>query len=67
VMPEMGGMALYKALHEQNPDVKVLIITGHPLEENSQAMLEKGNVHWVQKPFSAKEFGQAMQMLLAED
>jgi len=66
VMPEMGGMALYKALNEQNPDVKVLIITGHPLEENSQAMLEKGNVHWVQKPFSAKEFGQAMQMLLAE-
>jgi CheY-like chemotaxis protein len=54
-------------LHEQYPDVKVLIITGHPLEENSQSLLEKGNVHWVQKPFSAKELGQAMQMLLAEE
>jgi len=67
VMPEMGGVALYHALHEQYPDVKVLIITGHPLEENSQALLEKGNVHWVQKPFSAKEFGLAMQALLLED
>jgi PAS domain S-box-containing protein len=66
VMPEMGGVALYHALHEQHPDVKVLIITGHPLEEDSQALLEKGNVHWVQKPFSAKEFGQAMQALLVE-
>jgi len=67
VMPEMGGVALYHALHEQYPDVKVLIITGHPLEESSQALLEKGNVHWVQKPFSAKEFGLAMQALLLED
>lgn len=67
VMPEMGGVALYHALHELHPEVKVLIITGHPLEESSQALLERGNVHWVQKPFSAKEFGQAMQLLLAED
>jgi PAS domain S-box-containing protein len=66
VMPEMGGVALYKALQAQHPDVKVLFITGHPLEEASQALLERGNVHWVQKPFSAKEFGEAMQTLLEE-
>jgi PAS domain S-box-containing protein len=67
VMPEMGGVALYHALQEQHPDVKVLFITGHPLDENSQALLEKGKVHWVQKPFSAKEFGAAMVALLAEE
>jgi CheY-like chemotaxis protein len=67
VMPEMGGVALYHALQEQHPGVKVLFITGHPLEENSHALLEKGNVHWLQKPFSAKDFGVAMQALLAEE
>jgi two-component system cell cycle sensor histidine kinase/response regulator CckA len=66
VMPEVGGMELYQALREQQPDVKVLFITGHPLDENNRALLEKGNVHWVQKPFSAKEFGLAMQALLLE-
>jgi PAS domain S-box-containing protein len=64
VMPEMGGMALYQALLEQDPNVKVLFITGHPLVGDSQALLEKGNVHWVQKPFSTKEFGEAMRTLL---
>lgn len=64
VMPEMGGVALYRALQEESPDVKVLFITGHPLEKDSQALLEKGNVHWLQKPFSARDFGAAMQDLL---
>jgi two-component system cell cycle sensor histidine kinase/response regulator CckA len=67
VMPEMGGMALYQALQEFHPQAKVLFITGHPLEENSQALLEKGNVHWLQKPFSAKDFGEAMEALLADE
>jgi PAS domain S-box-containing protein len=67
VMPEMGGMALYQALQELNPQAKVLFITGHPLEENSQELLEKGNVHWLQKPFSAKDFGEAMEALLADE
>jgi CheY-like chemotaxis protein len=67
VMPEMGGVALYQALQILQPDVKVLFITGHPLEEDSQALLEKGNIHWVQKPFSAKEFGLAMQALMVKE
>jgi two-component system, cell cycle sensor histidine kinase and response regulator CckA len=65
VMPEMGGVALYQALQEQNPGVKVLFITGHPLKEDSQDLLERGNVHWLQKPFSARDLGIAMQALMA--
>jgi len=64
VMPQMDGLALYKALQERAPDMKILFVTGHPLEGENQALLEGGDVHWLQKPFSAREFTRAVQNLL---
>ena len=64
VMPHMDGLALYKALQERAPDMKILFVTGHPLEGENQALLEGGDVHWLQKPFSAREFTRAVQNLL---
>lgn len=65
VMPKMSGIPLYQALRMKNSDVKMLFVTGHPLESSSQAILEEGQVHWLQKPFSAREFTQVLQELLA--
>ena len=64
VMPEMGGVALYETLRERWPGVKVLFITGHPVIEQDRSLLESGNVHWLQKPFSVGEFGKAVLSLL---
>ena len=66
VMPQMGGLALYQTVRERWPQVKVLFITGHPLEGESQKLLEKGHVLWLQKPFSAQNFNQAVFELLQE-
>lgn len=66
VMPKMGGVALYRVLLERWPELKMLFITGHPLEGESQALLEDGLVHWLQKPFSVRDFSQAIQDLLPE-
>lgn len=66
VMPEMGGVALYETLRERWPNVKVLFITGHPIVEQDQSLLESGNVYWLQKPFSVGEFGKAILSLLQE-
>jgi CheY-like chemotaxis protein len=44
----------------------VLFVTGHPLEGENQALLEKGDVHWLQKPFSVNDFSLAMNKLLNE-
>ncbi|MCI0519519.1 MAG: response regulator, partial [Chloroflexi bacterium] len=60
VMPHMGGVALYREIQKQWPGVKVLFVTGHPLEGDSQELLEKGRVHWLQKPFSVQVFNQAV-------
>jgi nitrogen-specific signal transduction histidine kinase/ActR/RegA family two-component response regulator len=64
VMPEMGGIELYKQIHKKHPQTKILFITGHPLNEQDQIILEQGNIHWLQKPFSVREFNQAVQDLL---
>lgn len=65
VMPGMGGPTLYKQIQERWPKVKVLFVTGHPLDVESQALLEKGHVHWLQKPFSMQEFGFTLRELLS--
>ncbi|MGW8249909.1 MAG: response regulator, partial [Anaerolineales bacterium] len=64
VMPQMDGVRLYRALMERSPDMKVLFVTGHPLEGENQALLERGDVHWLQKPFSAREFTRMVQNLM---
>jgi hypothetical protein len=41
-------------------------MTGHPLDEKNQELLEGGRVHWLQKPFSIVEFNRVARNLLEE-
>lgn len=66
VMPEMGGVDLYHALQDQWPQVKMLFVTGHPLQERDQGLLERGEVHWLQKPYSIQSFHETIQYLIRE-
>lgn len=64
VMPEMGGLDLYNVMQIRWPEIQLLFITGHPLDQEDQSMLERGHVDWLQKPFSVTEFNQAMMRLM---
>jgi signal transduction histidine kinase/CheY-like chemotaxis protein/putative methionine-R-sulfoxide reductase with GAF domain len=66
VMPQMGGLALYRKISEQWPKTKVLFITGHPMGKESQEFLENGSISWLQKPFSIQEFNHAVRRLAGE-
>jgi PAS domain S-box-containing protein len=66
VMPEMGGVDLYRTLCERWPQLKMLLITGHPLRDEDQALLEGGSVHWLQKPFSVPDFSLLIKELINE-
>jgi GAF domain-containing protein/CheY-like chemotaxis protein len=66
VMPIMGGVALYQNLMDRWPEVKMLFITGHPVSEQDQSLLESGNVHWLQKPFSVGVFNETVYNFLQE-
>jgi len=61
VMPEMGGMRLYRQLKAIRPDVRVILVTGYPLEEEDRTLLEDGMVTWVQKPFTPEQIGRAIR------
>ncbi|MBN1265118.1 MAG: response regulator [Anaerolineales bacterium] len=55
VMPEMGGKALLYALKAQDPAVKVILLTGHLVQDDGFDFDKAGAAGWVQKPVSVKQ------------
>ncbi|MBN1815314.1 MAG: PAS domain S-box protein [Anaerolineae bacterium] len=67
VMPEMGGQALFHALKQQEPNVKVLLLTGHPLEEQVLETLRvQGLGGWLPKPPSLEQLAEVVAQVLEE-
>jgi two-component system, cell cycle sensor histidine kinase and response regulator CckA len=64
VMPRMGGAALYDALRDINPNLRMLIFTGYPLEDANRDFIERSGVDWVQKPFTAETLARALRHTL---
>ena len=54
VMPEMGGPELVERLREQDPDVRVVLISGYAREELPSGLDELG-VPFLAKPFEVPE------------
>ncbi len=50
VMPEMGGIALFHAIREQNLSVPVVLLTGHPLSKEMENLQALGLAGWLPKP-----------------
>lgn len=65
VMPAMSGSKLYTKLREVKPDIKMVIITGYPFEEQDRALLSQGIVAWIQKPFVMEQIASAIREALA--
>jgi PAS domain S-box-containing protein len=66
VMPEMGGIDLFTIMQIQWPHICMLLVTGHPLEDQVQKVLERGNIYWLQKPFTITEINKAIKKLLVD-
>lgn len=67
VMPEMGGMELYRNLMARDPDLKMMVMTGYPLEHEGRSLLEQGIVDWIRKPFSPDALGSRLAGVLGGD
>jgi PAS domain S-box-containing protein len=50
VMPRMGGVALLQALRDRGAAVPLILLTGHPLEEDIEGLRERGLSDWLVKP-----------------
>jgi putative nucleotidyltransferase with HDIG domain len=56
MMPGMSGIDLLKIIHQDTPDVPVILITGNPnLETAGEAIRTASAVDYLCKPFSADE------------
>jgi signal transduction histidine kinase len=64
VMPEMSGQELYRELRERQETVRMVIMTGYPLEDGGRNLLEMGIVAWLQKPFSVEQLEQKLHEVL---
>lgn len=51
----------------QRPDVKQIIMTGYPLENNGKTLLEQGIVTWLQKPFTPDELATNIRQALDQE
>lgn len=64
VMPEMSGQELFRELRERQETVRMVIMTGYPLEDGGRNLLEMGIVAWLQKPFSVEQLEHKLHEVL---
>jgi len=65
VMPEMGGQALFHALRQRDPTIKVVLLTGHPLQEQLESLQAQGLDGWLLKPPVLEQLAEMMARVLA--
>ncbi len=66
VMPDMDGVTLFHSLKAQNPEIKLVMMSGYPFEEKGVKLLEQGVVNWFQKPISLEGLSQIINQAMAE-
>jgi CheY-like chemotaxis protein len=59
-MPGMSGEATFEKLRELEPSLPVLVWSGYGAEQDVNAMLEKGAVGFVQKPYRIAELSRTV-------
>ena len=64
VMPRMGGAELYHLLAARNPDLRMIVTTGYPQDEQVRDLVQAGVLSVVPKPFSLEDLGRAVSRAL---
>ena len=64
VMPKMGGRELYGALVTINPEVKVVLMSGHGMREDVAELRAIGLKEFVDKPLDFNKLGKAVREAL---
>ncbi|MCP4612755.1 MAG: PAS domain S-box protein, partial [Planctomycetes bacterium] len=64
VMPVMGGRQTFIAMREINPDVIVLLSSGHSIDDEAQSVIIDGAKGFIQKPYRMGELSQKLSEIL---
>ena len=64
VMPEMGGIELLRTIRSQGLQIPVILMTGHPLQEEISGIQDLELTAWMQKPPRLKQLSQIIAQAL---
>lgn len=64
-LPDIDGAALFQHLKTEDPDLKMVVISGQRLGAREETLLAQGMVTWMQKPVSFDQLAQAIDKALA--
>ena len=67
VMPAMGGMETLKRMRELDPEVPVLISSGHLMPSNTEQLTAEGAVGFLRKPYGARTLETAVVKAIDAD
>ena len=65
VMPRRGGHEVFRDMLQLNPDVRVLLISGHTVDLEAREVLELGAAGFLQKPFSFDSLTKVVDQVLS--
>jgi two-component system, cell cycle sensor histidine kinase and response regulator CckA len=64
VMPEMGGQALFHAMQQRGLDLPVVMLSGHPMENELEVLQAQGLAGWMLKPLDEEQLAQLLARVL---
>jgi CheY-like chemotaxis protein len=65
LMPGMSGAECFRRLRELDPSVRAVVATGTAFDDSVTAMLDRGVVAVLEKPFGTEALGKVVQEALA--
>lgn len=63
-MPGIGGLECFKQMKKMKQHVRVLISTGHCLDDERQELIDEGVLGIIQKPYVSAQLAEAVQKAL---
>jgi CheY-like chemotaxis protein len=64
VMPEMGGAALANTVRQLETSVPMILMSGHPLGEDTESLRDLPVVGWLRKPINLKKLAQTVAIAM---
>jgi PAS domain S-box-containing protein len=67
IMPDLSGGDTYDKLKEINPEIKVMLSSGYSIDGQTNEILKRGCMGFIQKPFNMKKLSQKIREILDKD
>ena len=64
ILPHTGGPELCDQLRQIRPGLPCIIMSGYPLEDESDRLRRHGIAHWLQKPFNLRQLSELLHNVL---